>query len=68
MTAAPVQTEGRPKTRLGQELDAAGARAAVLPTLRRVFADYLWPHKRRIFIAVGAMLFNSAATGLIPLM
>jgi subfamily B ATP-binding cassette protein MsbA len=55
-------------TRLGQELDAAGAKAAIVPTLKRIFRDYLWTHRRRMGVAVGAMLFNSAATGAIPLM
>jgi subfamily B ATP-binding cassette protein MsbA len=57
-----------PNVRQGQALDAAAARAAVWPTLKRVFGHYLWPYRRVMAAAVGAMVLNSAATGVLPLM
>jgi subfamily B ATP-binding cassette protein MsbA len=68
VAAAPPTPIAAASGRLGEELDAAGARAAVLPTLRRIFNDYLWQHRRRMGVAVAAMVLNSGATALIPLM
>jgi subfamily B ATP-binding cassette protein MsbA len=57
-----------PRERDGAALERAGDVARAFPMMKRVFRDHVWPYRRRLFYAIGAMAANSAMTGLIPLM